>query len=189
MHMIAAYVPWLLLASGALGMTLGVNRTLNRRKNQSKLLQVVSFVCGAMLLAAPVGIVLQSGKGPAVSGASIILMLLLGICLAGRGLKNLPIAFIIVAVAATGLFWLLSYFRHFSFAGDVPTQPIVLGMAVLLLVIFGISFFVEKTIDIFLGLISIGLVVFVVAAAAFLQGFLVGLHITDHHGLLNLLGG
>ena len=105
------------------------------------------------------------------------------------GSPSTVISCVPVAVAATGLFWLLSYFRHFSFAGDVPTQPLVLGMAVLLLVIFGISFFVEKTIDIFLGLISIGLVVFVVAAAAFLQGFLVGLHITDHHGLLNLLGG
>jgi hypothetical protein len=31
--------------------------------------------------------------------------------------------------------------------------------------------------------------VFIVAAAAFLQGLLIGLHITDHHGLLNLLRG
>jgi hypothetical protein len=187
--MIATYIPWLLLATGALGVALGVNRTLKRRENQSKLLQVISFLSGAILLAAPVGMVLQSGKGSEVSGVSILLMLLLGICLMGRALKNLPIAFIIVAVMGTGLFWLLSYFKHFSFVGDVPTQTIALVIAVLLVVVFGISFFVEKTIDLVLAILSIGPVVFIVAAAAFLQGLMIGLHITDHHGLLNLLRG
>jgi hypothetical protein len=31
--------------------------------------------------------------------------------------------------------------------------------------------------------------VFIVAVAALIQGLLVGLHITDRYGLLNLLGG
>lgn len=187
--MIATFIPWLLSATGALGVALGVNRTLKRRKNQSKLLQVLSFLSGAVLLAAPVGMVLQSGMGPPVSGISILLMLLLGICLMGRALKNLPITFIIVAVTGTGLFWLLSSFKHLSFAGDVPIQTIALVIAVLLLVVFGISFFVEKTIDLLLGLLSVGLIVFLVAGVALIHGLLVGLHITDHHGLMNLLRG
>lgn len=188
--MIATYIPWLLSLTGALGVVLGVNRTLKRRENQSKLLQVLSFLSGAILLAAPVGMVLQSGQGPAVSGVSILLMLLLAICLMGRALKDLPIAFIIAVVTGTGLFWLFSYFKHLSFLiGDVSAQTIALVIAVLLLVVFGVSFFVEKTIDLLLGLLSVGLVVFIVAAAAFLQGLLIGLHITDHHGLLNLLRG
>jgi len=188
--MIATYIPWLLLATGALGVALGVNRTLKRRENQSKLLQVASFLSGAILLAAPVGMVLQSGKGPEVSGVSILMMLLLGICLMGRALKNLPIAFIIVAVMGTGLFWLSSYFKQFSFLiGDVSAQTIALVIAVLLLVVFGISFFVEKAIDLVLAALSLGPVVFIAAAAALIQGLLVGLRITDHHGLLNLLRG
>lgn len=113
--MIATLIPWLLLATGALGMALGVDRTLKRRQNHSRLLQALSFLGGAVLLAAPVGMVLQSVKGLPVSGVSILLMLALAICRMACALKNLPIAFI--------------------------------------------------------------------------QDLLVGLHISDHHGLWNLLGG
>jgi len=187
---IATYIPWLLLATGALGVVLGVNRTLKRRENQSKLLQVLSFLSGAVLLAAPVVMVLQSGKGPAVSGVSILLMLLLAICLMGRALKNLPIAFIIAVVTGTGLFWLFSYFKQLSFLiGDVSTQTIALVIAILLLIVFGISFFVEKAIDLVLAILSIGPIVFITAGAALIQGLLVGLKITDHYGLWNLLRG
>ncbi len=185
--MIAAYGPWLLLATGALGVVLGVNRTLKRRTQESTMLQAVSFLAGVLLLAAPVGLVLQAGEGPPVSGGSILLMLVLGICLTARALKSIPLAFIIVAVMGTGLFWLLSQIKQVSFAGDVPTHAIALAIAILLVLVFGISFIVEKTIDLFLGLLSLGPVVFVVAAAALIQGVLIGLHITDHHGLLNLL--
>ena len=187
--MIATYIPWLLLVSGAIGVALGVNRTLKRKEKESKLLQVISFLVGAILLATPVALVLQSGKGSEVSGISILLVLFLGICLMSRALKNLPIAFIIVAVMGTGLFWLFSYFKQFSFAGDIPTQTIALVITLVLLAVFGISFFIEKTIDLFLGLLGLGPIVFIVAAAAFLQGFLIGLRITDHLGLLNLLRG
>jgi hypothetical protein len=185
--LIATYGPWLLLATGALGVVLGVNRTLKRRSQESKLLQVVSCLAGMLLLAAPVGMVLQAGKGPVVSGISILLMLALGICLTARALKSIPLAFIIVAVMGTGLFWLLSQVKQVSFAGNMPTQTIALAIAVLLVLVFGISFLIEKTIDLFLGMLSLGPVVFIVAAAALVQGVLIGLHITDHHGLLNLL--
>jgi hypothetical protein len=185
--MIATYGPWLLLGTGALGVALGVDRTLKRRRQESRLLQVVSFLAGVLLLGAPIGLALQAGQGPPVSGVSILLMLALGICLTARALKSIPLAFLIVAVMGTGLFWLLSQVKQVSFAGDLPTQTITLAIAILLLVVFGISFLVEKTIDLFLGLLSLGPVVFIVAAAALIQGILVGLHITDHHGLLNLL--
>lgn len=185
--MIATYGSWLLLVTGALGIALGVNRTLKRRSKESKLLQAVSFLAGVLLLGAPVGLVLQAGQGPPVSGVSILLMMALGICLTARALKSIPLAFIIVAVVGTGLFWLLSQVKQVSFAGDVPTHTIALAIAILLVVVFGISFIIEKTIDLFLGLLSLGPVVFIVAAAALVQGVLVGLHITDHHGLLNLL--
>ena len=48
---------------------------------------------------------------------------------------------------------------------------------------------VEKTIDLFLWLLGLGPVVFVKAAAAPIQGLLIGRCITDQHGLLNLSGG
>jgi len=185
--MIATYYPWLLLTTGALGVALGVNRTLKRSKEESKALKALSVVAGMLLLAAPIGMVLQAGKGPAVSGASVLLMLLLGICLVARALKSIPLAFIIVAVMGTGLFWLLSQVRQVSFAGDVPTQTIALAIAILLVIVFGVSFLVEKTIDLFLGLLGLGPVVLIVAAAALIQGLVIGLRITDHHGLLNLL--
>jgi hypothetical protein len=187
--MLATYIPWLLSASGVLGVVLGFNRTLKRRENESKLLQVTSFLVGAVLFVVPVAMVLQGGQGSEVSGVSILLILLLAICLVARALKNLPIAFFVVAVLGTGLFWLFSYIKQFSFAGDVPTQTIALFIAVLILVVFGISFIIEKTIDLFLGLLGLGPVVFIVAAVALIQGLLTGLHITNHHGLLNLLRG
>jgi hypothetical protein len=71
----------------------------------------------------------------------------------------------------------------------VPTQTIALAIAILLVIVFGVSFLVEKTIDLFLGLLVLGPVVLIVAAAALIQGLVIGLRITDHHGLLNLLGG
>ena len=187
--MLATYIPCLLAASGLLGVVLGVNRTLKRREEESKLLQVISFLAGSVLLATPVAMVLYGGHSSEVSGVSILLMLLLAICLVGRALIKLPVAFIIVAVLGTGLFWLFSYIKQFSFAGDVPTQTVALVIFVVVLVVFGISFVVEKTIDLFLGAISLGPVVFIVAGVALIQGLLTGLHITDHHGLLNLLRG
>lgn len=142
--MIATYIPWLLLVSGAIGVALGVNRTLKRKEKESRLLQVISFLVGAILLAHPVALVLQSGKGSEVSGISILLVLFLGICLMSRALKNLPIAFIIVAVMGTGLFWLFSYFKQFSFAGDIPTQTIALVITVVLLAVFGSVFLLKR---------------------------------------------
>jgi hypothetical protein len=185
--MIATYGPWLLLATGVLGVVLGVDRTLKRRAQESKLLQVASFLAGATLLAAPVGLVLQAGQAPPISGVSILLMLALGICLTARALKSIPLAFIVVAIVGTGMFWLLVQFKQVSFAGDVPAPAIALAIATLLMLVFGISFLIEKTIDLVLGLLSLGPVVFIVGAAALIQGILIGLHITDHHGLLNLL--
>jgi hypothetical protein len=185
--MIATYIPWLLSASGMLGVVLGVNRSLKRRQDDSKLLQVISFLTGIVLSAAPVAIVLRSGRQSEVSGVFNLLVLLLAICLVGQPLKDLPLSFIVVAAAGTGLFWLFSSMRQFSFAGDVPTQVIALAAAVLILLVFGVSFFIEKGIDLFLGLISRGPIVFIVAASALIHGLLIGLHITDHHGLLNLL--
>ena len=136
-----------------------------------------------------VALVLQGGKGSEVSGISILLVLLLGICLMSRALKSLPIAFIIVAVMGTGLFWLFSYFKQFSFAGDIPTQTIVLVITVLLLAVLGISFFIEKTIDLLLGAFRVGPNCVHCGCSCFPPGLLIGLHITDHHGLLNLLRG
>jgi hypothetical protein len=187
--MVATYSPWLLLAAGAVGVALGVNRTLKSRAEESKTLKALSFVAGVLLLAAPIGMVLQAGRGPAVSGVSVLLMIGLGICLMARALKSIPFAFIIVAVIGTGLFWLLSQVKDVSFAGELPTQTIALAIAILLVIVFGISFLVEKTIDLFLGVLGLGPVVLIVAAAALIQGILIGLRITDHHGLLNLLGG
>jgi len=187
--MVVTYYPWLLLATGALGVLLGVNRTLKGRKQESKLLQVISFLAGVLLLAAPIGLVWLERKGPPVSGGSVLAMLALGICLTARALKSIPFAFIIVAVSGTGLFWLFSQIKHVSFAGDVPTQAIALAIAIVLVIVFGISFLVEKTIDLFLGLLGLGPVVFIVAAVALIQGLLIGLRITDYHGLLNLLRG
>ena len=187
--MISTYIPWLLLISGALGIVLGVNRTLKRRENESKLLQVISFLVGTVLFVAPVAMVLQGRQRADVSGLSILLMLLLAICLVARALKDLPIAFIVIAVLGTGLFWLFSSLKQFNFAGDVPTQTIALVISVLILIVFGVSFVVEKTVDIFLGFLGLGPIVFIASAVAFTQGLLTGLHITDHNGLLNLMRG
>ena len=75
--MVAAYIPWLLFFSGALGVALGVNRTLKRVENESKPLQVIAFLVGIVLFASPVAMVLQGKQNSSVSGLSILLVLLL----------------------------------------------------------------------------------------------------------------
>ena len=187
--MIATYIPWLLIVSGALGVVLGVNRTLKRVENESKLLQVISFLAGVVLFAAPVAMVIQGKQSVEVSAISILLMLLLAVCLVARALKDLPLAFIVVAVLGTALFWLFASLKPFKFAGDISPQTIALGISVLILVVFGISFVVEKIFDLFLGFLGLGPIVFIVAVVALVQGLLTGLHFTNHNGLLNLLKG
>jgi hypothetical protein len=187
--MIATYIPWLLLFSGVLGVILGVNRTLKQREKESKLLQMIAFLVGLILLAVPVLMVLQSNQRSNVSGTSILLMLLLAVCLLARALKDLPLAFIVIAALGTGLFWLFACLRQFNFADDIPANTIALLISALILVAFGASFVIEKTIDLFLGFLSLGLIVFIVAAVAIIQGFLTGFQITDQNGLLNILGG
>ncbi len=86
--MLATSIPWLLLAFGGLGVVLGVDRTLKRRQHENTLLQVIAFLAGVILFAAPVAMVLQGGNGGTVSGVSVLLMLLLGICLISRALNE-----------------------------------------------------------------------------------------------------
>jgi len=120
--MLMTSFPWLLVTFGLLGVVLGVDRTLKRRENESKLLQVIAFLAGLVLFAIPVVMVLQGGQGIEISGLSILLILLLAICLVGRALKRLPLAFVIVTVMGTGLFWMTSVLKQVSFAGDIPSE-------------------------------------------------------------------
>ena len=179
--------PWLVLAVGALGLALGVDRTFKRRNNESRLLRVLALVGGMVMLALPTVVVLGAADGSRIAPISLLIMLLLGLCLLARVLKAVPITFLVVGAVGIGLLILALQLKDTELGGRLPMTAVAVVMLLVLGGVFAASFLVEAALDTFLACLGWGPVVAVVGAIAALQGLLIAAGITGPAGLMEYL--
>ena len=183
---LANVYPWTLLVVGAIAVALGIDRTLNRKSEENRLLRIAALVGGFLMLVLPTLIVLQGLSSAAVAPITLLLMAVLGLCLLARAMKAVPMTFLAVAAAGWGLLALSLQLKGSEVAGNAPMSVVAIAVLIVLGIVFAISFSVESAIDIFLGMVGAGLVVTAIGALAAAHGLLIGAGLTGPGGLLEL---
>lgn len=188
MHVFAMHYTWVLVLCGLLGVALGINRTIKRREEESLVLQVLSSIGGILVLVMPPVMVLQIHQKGFYAAATVLLMIVFGLCLLARPLKKIPITFIVVTASGLGLLWVAMKLRGTSPGGTISLETFIYGILVLLALMFVLSFMFEQFVDAVLSALSCGLVVTIVSAITAIHGALIATGITGPNGLLQFLG-
>jgi len=178
---------WILLVVGALGVLLGIDRTFSRKKNESRLLRLLGFLGGVVMLALPSIVVLRGTDADRIAPVSLLMMLVLALCLLARTLKAVPITFLVVGAVGLGLLILALQLQSDEFGGKL--SMIVMAAVALMVLggVFAVSLVVEGVLDALLAILGWGPVVAVIGAAAALQGVLIAAGITGPAGLMEVL--
>lgn len=184
--LVAGY-PWVSLLAGLLGLVLGIDRTFNRKKNESRLLRYLALIGGIVMLALPTFVVLASATVAQVAPITLLIMLLLGLCLLARAMKRIPITFLAVGAAGIGLLLLALQLQDTSLGGRVPMSIVAVVLLLILGGVFAATFMVEGALDIFLACLGSGPLVAMVGVVAAAQGLLIGAGITGAGGLADYL--
>ena len=179
--------PWVLVLVGLIGVVMGIDRTINAKKNESALLKLLALIGGVVVLALPVFTVLQGGGETGIAPLSLLLMLLLGLSLCARAMRRVPITFMIVAASSLALLLVALRLSDVPVVGEMPMTIVVVVMLLILGGVFAASFSVETALDTFLGILGWGPLVTVIGLLAAAQGLLVGAGITGVSGLAEYL--
>jgi hypothetical protein len=178
---------WVLLVVGALGVLLGIDRTLRHKKNESRLLRLLGFLGGLVMLALPSVVVLRGTDADRIAPVSLLIMLVLGLCLLARIMKAVPITFLVVGAVGIGLLIVALQIQDTELGGQLPMTAVAVVLLLVLGGVFAASFLVEAALDTFLALLGWGPVVAVVGAAAAVHGLLIAAGITGPAGLMEVL--
>jgi hypothetical protein len=184
--LVSAYA-LVLLVVGALSVLLGIDRTFNRKKNESRLLRILALLGGVAMLALPTVIVLGAADASRIAPISLLIMLLLGLCLLARIMKAVPITFLVVGAVGIGLLILALQLHKTELGGELPMTVVAVVMLMVLGGVFAASFIIEGALDTFLALLGWGPLVAVVGAVAAAQGLLIAARITGPGGLTEYL--
>ena len=178
---------WILLVVGALGVLLGIDRTFSRKKNESRVLRLLGFLGGVVMLALPSIVVLRGTDADRIAPVSLLLMLVLALCLLARTLKAVPITFLVVGAVGLGLLILALQLQDSELGGELPMTVVAVVLLLVLGGVFVASLLFEAVVDTFLAILGWGPVVAVIGAAAALQGVLIAAGITGSGGLIEVL--
>jgi len=184
---LATHYAWVLVLCGALGVALGIDRTLKRREKESLVLRLLSAVSGLMVLALPTVMVLHITPTGVYTAATLLLMIICSLCLLARPLKAIPITFTLVTAAGAGLLWGAMRLRGTALGGRTPMELVVGAIIVVLVVLFVLCFAFEAVVDTVLAVLGLGLVVTAVSAIAMLHGALIASGVTGPEGLQHFL--
>jgi hypothetical protein len=168
---------------GVLGVALGINRTTKSREKESFVLQLLSAIGGLVVLAMPTVMVLHIKQKGVYTGATLLLMIVLSLCLLARPLKKIPIAYTVVTAAGVCLLWAVMKFRGTSLGGRISIEIVVVAVIVILAALFILSFAFEAFVDTVLSVLGWGLVVMIVSAIALIHGALIAKGVTGPEGL------
>jgi len=124
------------LVVGALGVLLGIDRTFSGKKNESRLLRLLGFLGGVVMLAVPSIVVLRGTDADRIAPVSLLMMLALALCLLARTLKAVPITFLVVGTVGLGLLILALQLQDSELGGELPMTVVAV---VLLLVLAACS--------------------------------------------------
>ena len=178
---------WILLVVGALGVLLGIDRTFSGKKNESRLLRLLGFLGGVVMLALPSIVVLRGTDADRIAPVSLLLMLVLALCLLARTLKAVPITFLVVGAVGLGLLILALQLQSAELGGKLSMIVIAAVALMVLGGVFAVSLVVEGLLDALLAVLGWGPVVTVVGAVAAVHGLLIAAGITGPAGLMEYL--
>ena len=184
---LAMHYAWVLVLCGALGLALGIDRTVKRRQRESLVLQLLSAVGGLVMLAMPTVMVLYVKPKGAYTAATLLLLIAVSLCLLARPLKAIPIAFTVVTAAGAGLLWGAMRLRGTALGERIPMEFVVGAIIVLLAALFILCFAFEAAVDTVLTVLGLGVVVAIVSAIALVHGGLIASAVTGPEGLQRFL--
>lgn len=181
---VAQSYAWVIVLIGLLGAALGIDRTFKSREEESKVLQVLSFFAGLLMLGFPIVMLLKVGDSVTYSNYTILIMFILGLCLIARPLQRIPIAYLIVALLGVGLFFIILQSRDISLAEDIPIGIWAAAILIVLVLVFILSFLFEKIVDTLLSIMGWGPLVTIFSLTALAQGVVIGTGLSNKYGIL-----
>ncbi len=180
--------PYIMIIIGILGVALGIDRIFKKREEESKKLQVLSFFGGLVFLALPIVMVITIDTEGVYSNYTLLLMFLTGLSLNARPFEKIPAAFTIVSLIGILIFVLVLQLRQTSeFIQGIPLQYILIGIGVIILILFLMTFMAEQALDAFLFLLGWGLIVLVLSLLSLIQAIAI-LVTGNRYGLLSFVG-
>lgn len=155
---------WILLIAGLIGTVMGINRTIKTREHESKMLQAISALMGLLLVAVSIFLVLQSRDLTTISGYTIQIMTLLGLSLCARQLESIPATAVFVLILVAGVVFAISHWGmpEILQRPDIRKIAAIAGIAVLGAIVLLFST-IEKSVDLILAVVGLGLVVIAVS--------------------------
>jgi lysylphosphatidylglycerol synthetase-like protein (DUF2156 family) len=184
---LAMHYAWVLVLCGVVGVALGINRTVKRRENESRILQLLSAIGGLVVLALPTVMVLHIKPTGVYTAATLLLMIVFSLCLLARPLKKIPIAFTAVTASGVFLLWGAMRLRGTAFEERIPMEFVVGAIVVILAALFLLCFALEAAVDTVLTILGWGLVITLVSAIAVIHGALIANGVTGPEGLQHYL--
>jgi len=178
---------WVVLVVGILGLALGINRVVKGKKNESRLLRLLGFLGGVVMLALPSVVILRGTDADRIAPVSLLVMLLLALCLLARILKAVPITFLVVGTVGLGLLILALQLQDTEFGGRLPMTVVAVVLLMVLGGVFAASLVVEGVLDALLAVLGWGPVVAVAGAVAAVHGLLIAAGVTGPGGLMEYL--
>lgn len=180
---VAKSYAWVIVLTGLLGAVLGIDRTFKSREKESKVLQVLSFFAGLLMLGFPIVMLVKVGHSVTYSNYTILIMFVLGLSLIARPLQRIPIAYLIVALLGLGMFFIILQSKDVSLAEDIPIGIWAVAILILLVLVFILSFLFEKIVDTLLAIMGWGPLVTIFSLAALAQGVVIGTGLSNKYGI------
>lgn len=182
---------WTLLIVSLLGVMMGINRTMKNRENESKLLQGLAALLGALLIVFSIFVLFQGSVVNSSIGYAVLIMMVLGLSLCARQMEKIPVTLVLALILGLGTVWAIGHF------GMPKTDIAVLQKENVrnLLVMFGIIalgvivlmiFTVEKIIDLFLRIIGLGPIVLLLSALGLAHAVII-LLTGNSHGVMRYI--
>jgi hypothetical protein len=185
---IAEAYTFIMMFIGLIGLAFGINRTIKKREDESRLLQGIAIFLGLVILLIPILLVYAIDEDGVYSNYTLLLLFIVGLSYLSRPLKKLKVTFTIVIVALMGLFWLTLQLRDRSdTAQDIPIEIFAIVIISIVLMILLASFIVERAMDTFLIGIGWGPLIVFLSLLTVIQAIFIQF-ITNHYGLLYYLG-
>lgn len=182
------FYPFLMILIGILGVALGVDRILKKREEESKILQVLSFFGGLILLALPILMALIIDTDGVYSNYTLLLMFITGLSMNARPFEKMPAAFTLVSLVGIVLFALVLQLREQSeLISGIPLQTILIAIGGLILILFLMTFMAEQALDAFLFLLGWGFFVLIFSLLTLIQGVTI-LVTGNRYGILSFFG-
>jgi FtsH-binding integral membrane protein len=185
-----------LIGVGIIGIFLGIDRTLESDEEESSVLRFIAPIASLILivfLAAYINNhdeIIADGELP-LSNYTILFSILFAISLLARPFRKLPLAFVIATVIGLALFYYVydKQDQADSKLGDIEMKWLIVGILIIVIIIFIISFIQEQAMDLLLWVMGWGPYVTILSIIMIAQGITLILEEPEIDGVLGLLPG